>query len=50
MDQLALDLYLAALCAIGFLAWIARDVTANIVGHIGKPAGRQSGGLRNPRS
>jgi hypothetical protein len=39
MDQLALDLYLAALCAIGFLAWIARDVTANIVGHIGKPAG-----------
>ena len=39
MDQLALDLYLAALCAIGFLAWIARDVTANIVGYIGKPAG-----------
>jgi len=49
-DQLASELYLAALCAIGFTVWIVRDVTANVFGHIGKPAGRRSGGLRDPRS
>jgi len=50
MEQLALDLYLAALCAIGFVAWIARDVTANVFGHIDKPAGADSGDLLDPRS
>jgi len=49
-DQLASDLYVAALCAIGFTVWIVRDVTANVFDHIGKPAHRGAGGLRDPRS
>jgi hypothetical protein len=31
--DVASELYLGALCGIGFLAWIARDLTVNIVGH-----------------
>jgi hypothetical protein len=37
--EVASELFLGALCGIGFLAWIARDVTANIVGHIGAGQG-----------
>jgi hypothetical protein len=33
--ELASELYLGALCGVGFLAWIARDLTASIVGHVG---------------
>ena len=35
MFEVASELFLGALCGIGFLAWIARDVTANIVGRLG---------------
>jgi hypothetical protein len=49
MPDLASDLYLAAVCAIGYLVWIAHDLTANIVGHIGKPAQRPSA-ADDPRS
>jgi hypothetical protein len=33
--EVASELVLSALCGIGFLAWITRDVTANIAGLIG---------------
>jgi hypothetical protein len=31
--ETASELYLGGLCGAGFIAWIARDLTANIVGH-----------------
>jgi hypothetical protein len=50
IDQLASDLYVAAICAIGFTVWIVRDVTTSVLGHIGKPAHRRAGGLPDLRS
>jgi hypothetical protein len=34
MFEVASELFLGALCGIGFLAWIARDVAANIAAHL----------------
>ena len=34
MFEVASELALGALCGIGFVAWIARDVTASILAHV----------------
>jgi len=40
--EVASELVLGALCGIGFLAWIARDVTASILDHHGPGRGHAS--------
>ena len=42
MFEVASELALGRLCGIGFLAWIARDVTPSILGHVGAVHGHAS--------